>query len=199
MMNRVLTWIIALFLTVSLAACSNHDPVQGMETQDDSYVYPGELTARVKDRSFTLEDTPGNPAEGLIAFHYYDNINGDYNHYQSAVGDNESLQICAENERKNFEKGCYVKDYRIHELSTLSEEEITSLFGESIAEEASKYQLNAYEVVVADFDLTWSEEALSGGPQLGNGRYSRLFLCGTTPSEAAWKIYELYWGEGFGR
>lgn len=116
----------------------------------------------------------------------------------NTYGETEPLQISAKNTQSNFDKRNYIKDYIVHETSTLSEEEAADYFGESVAEKAIEYELVKYSIVVADIDMVWSEEALNMGPQIDTGRYSRAFLCGTMKSDKSWKIYEIYWGEYYG-
>ena len=43
-------------------------------------------------------------------------------------------------------------------------------------------------------DITWehSEASLAMGPQIGDGRYERLYLCGKTDTSNEWKIYEVF-------
>lgn len=161
------------------------------------YVFEGEAQAAVEDRVYSLECTPQTPAEGLVAQDYYYKIVGDYAALKSHYGENEALQIGNENERKQFEDGIYSKTYTIHTLSTLAEDELTDTSRERVAADVEEYGLTDYQIVEADISMEWNEAALAQGPQLGSGDYSRIFLCGVTDSDTAWKIYELYWGEYF--
>lgn len=51
--------------------------------------------------------------------------------------------------------------------------------------------MTEYVVAQAEISLAWSESVLKQGPQLGDGEYTRVFLCGRN-AEEEWRIYKIY-------
>lgn len=91
-----------------------------------------------------------------------------------------------------------MKEYVIHGFSTWSKEDFQNAdydFMHILKKDILKYQFTTFSMVQADISMTWSEAALERGPQLGNGTYSRLFLCGKISDDDSWKIYGIYWIE----
>lgn len=160
------------------------------------YTYSGETQTQVNDRSFTLEDIPEIYPEELVVMNYYYDIVGEYDKLGDLYGENEALKISAENEKKNFNDGNYVKEYIIHDVSPLVKDELDEMLEKQIASDIEKYSLSESLIIKADIDLVWADSA--SAPQIGNGRYPRLFLCGRLNVEDSWKIYECYWGEMYG-
>lgn len=158
----------------------------------EGYAYTGEVRISTGGRTFTLEDVPENPAEEAAANSYAFDIAENYEGLAELYSESESLLISAKNDAESWENGDYVQTYTIHGLETLPQDKIPS----QIVSEAEDLGLGQYAVVRADVDWTYSDQKLAQGPQLGEGRYFRLFLCGQ--KDGQWKIYEIYWEEMMG-
>lgn len=170
--------------------------VDYVETFDEfDFVEKVELT--VADRHFLCEDNPENVAENLIYGFYAYNIQADWEKYNALFGEeNEALQITAENEKKAFAEGRYIKEYIIHSLKTLTLDDIATVdagFVDLYQRDAKHYGLKAYTVVQAEITMAHSQASLEAGPQIGDGTYTRYYLCGKTSDENAWRIFEIYW------
>lgn len=166
------------------------------------YTYIGETEASFADRHFLLEDLPENEAEELAALYYDAEIAGEWEKLEELCGE-EALQISARNTAKSFEEGSYIREYLIHdlavmtqeELSQLSEGELSEFYREAAWERAEEFSLETFTVVRVDLTWAYSEEALARAPQLPEGRYQRGLLCGKQNAEDDWSIYDIYWFE----
>lgn len=170
--------------------------LENYATEFPDYEFTGILDETVGDRHFESEITPVNIAENLVFCDYYYDIKGEYEKLSGINGDNEGLKISAINEKKRFDEGAYMQDYIIHSLSTWTKADFKSseyIEKHSITSDILKYQVSTFAIVQADISMVWSEEALKRGPQLENGEYRRLFLCGKKSDEDKWRIYEIYW------
>lgn len=196
--------LVRLFLAISLlTACSNSTLEESNNNNQDNteeiekpYQYSGATHIQINDRSFTLEDIPEIYPEELVVNNYYYDIAGEYDKLGDLYGENEALKISADNEKKNFDEGIYVKEYIIHDVAPIAEDELDEMLAKQIASDIEKYTLSDSLIIKADIDLVWAETAEA--PQIGNGRYPRIFLCGRQSVEDDWKIYECYWGEMYG-
>ena len=63
----------------------------------------------------------------------------------------------------------------------------------SLKDYIEKYSLTEFTIIRVEVSMTYSQEAINRGPQLGEGTYVRSFLCGKGNDEKEWKIYEVYW------
>lgn len=209
-MRNINKFLSILLMAGMLSACAapadkqpeinNHDS-QNNAAQDenkasDVYEYHGEMNAQFNGRGFTLEAAPKSSVEELVVNNYYYDIASEYDKLSDLYGDNEALKISAANEKKNFDEGIYVKDYVIHEVTTLTQNEIDALLAEHIQADIDQYSLSVTAVVKADIDFVWGEDAV--GAQIDSGRYPRIFLCGKVNADDDWLIYEIYWGEMYG-
>lgn len=188
-----------LLAAACLSACTAQPEVNNPSDNTEietPYKYSGETQTQVNDRSFTLEDIPEIYPEELVVMNYYYDIVGEYDKLSDLYGENEALKISADNEKKNFDDGNYVKEYIIHDVSPLAKDEFDEMLEKQIASDIEKYSLSESLTIKADIDLVWADSAAA--PQIGNGRYPRLFLCGRQSLEDNWKIYECYWGEMYG-
>ncbi len=158
----------------------------------EGYAYTGEVRISTGGRTFTLEDVPENPAEEAAANSYAYDIAENYEGLAELYSESEALLISAQNDAESWENGDYIQSYTIHGLETLPQSDIPS----QIVDEAETFGLEQYAFVRADVDWTYSDQKLAQGPQLGEGRYFRLFLCGE--KDGQWKIYEIYWEEMLG-
>lgn len=187
-----------LLAAVLLSACTAKPEIDNTDNTEieTPYKYSGETQTQVNDRSFTLEDIPEIYPEELVVYNYYYDIVGEYDKLGDLYGENEALKISADNEKKNFDEGIYVKEYIIHDVAPMAEDELDEMLAKQIASDIEKYSLSESLTIKADIDLVWADSAAA--PQIGNGRYPRLFLCGRQSVEDDWKIYECYWGEMYG-
>ena len=171
-----------------------------------SYQYTGDTRFAFDDRKLTLQDVPENQVEELLVSNYCFEAAFEFQGLLGLQG-SENLQSSVKNEAKNAEKGWYFENVTIHTLDTLSEGDFTpdgsyfageaqaQSFIEELRELVQEYGLAQYSVVYADLSWLWSESALAMGPQLGNGRYERLYLVGKISEDANWHLYECFWGE----
>lgn len=187
-----------LLAAVLLSACTAKPETDNTDNTEieTPYKYSGETQTQVNDRSFTLEDIPEIYPEELVVYNYYYDIVGEYDKLGDLYGENEALKISADNEKKNFDEGIYVKEYIIHDVAPMAEDELDEMLAKQIASDIEKYTLSESLIIKADIDLVWAETAAA--PQIGNGRYPRIYLCGRQSVEDDWKIYECYWGEMYG-
>lgn len=187
-----------LLAAVLLSACTAKPETDNTDNTEieTPYKYSGETQTQVNDRSFTLEDIPEIYPEELVVYNYYYDIVGEYDKLGDLYGENEALKISADNEKKNFDEGIYVKEYIIHDVAPMAEDELDEMLAKQIASDIEKYTLSESLIIKADIDLVWAETAEA--PQIGNGRYPRIYLCGRQSVEDDWKIYECYWGEMYG-
>lgn len=187
-----------LLAAILLSACTAKPEIDNTDNTEieTPYKYSGETQTQVNDRSFTLEDIPEIYPEELVVYNYYYDIVGEYDKLGDLYGENEALKISADNEKKNFDEGIYVKEYIIHDVAPMAEDELDEMLAKQIASDIEKYTLSESLIIKADIDLVWAETAEA--PQIGNGRYPRIYLCGRQSVEDDWKIYECYWGEMYG-
>lgn len=168
--------------------------------------YTGARIFPYEDRTLVYGDGPENIVEALVAYNYYCETLLAFDELYDHMG-GEALQISVKKQKEDAEKGIYCTEQTIHSLDTLTEqdfapggdyfttEEQAERFITDLSEVVAEYALTEYTVVYSDLSWKWSEAALEQGPQLGNGRYERLFLLGHTDNDESWKIYELFWGE----
>lgn len=196
-MKHIIKLTRLLLAAVLLSACTVKPENNTDNTEIETpYKYSGETQTQVNDRSFTLEDIPEIYPEELVVNNYYYDIVGEYDKLSDLYGENEALKISADNEKKNFDEGIYVKEYIIHDVAPMAEDELDEMLAKQITSDIEKYTLSESLIIKADIDLIWAETAEA--PQIGNGRYPRIFLCGKQDVDDSWKIYECYWGEMYG-
>lgn len=150
------------------------------------------------DRTLILEDGIDNELEHLVYQLYYDETAADFDSYANLVGENESLQIAAQNEAENFQDGLYMTEYTLHALNTLTRDDLAqvSQYGrEDLQNRLNTYDFTEYAVVEADVSWKYSEAYFQLGPQLEEGRYLRYYLLAKTQDVPEYKWYELYWDD----
>ncbi|MDD4844858.1 MAG: hypothetical protein PHU31_11120 [Anaerotignum sp.] len=202
----------------SLAACAQNEAkeviMQGENSQEEiimenqevslenyvedfpDYEFTEELDDTVDDRHFEAEEAPENIVEELVFHDYSYDIKGEFDKLLEIYGEEEALKISARNTKKSFDEGAYMKEYVIHDLSTWSKEDFQNSdydFMHILKSDILKNQFTSFAIVQVDISMEWSKAALDRGPQLGNGEYTRLFLCGKNSDDDSWKIYEIYW------
>lgn len=175
-------------------------------TNFPEYTYTGAHSATVLDRIIELEDTPENFAEEMLWNNYWLPYLGNYEPYIALMGSNH-MRISAENASRLYADGLYFSSVTVHALSVLSEQDYqpasfyfseqttAERFMTNVWHDVWEYRLTEYTVVYMDLSWEWTEAALERGPQLGNGRYERLYLLGKTETDPEWKMYNIYWGE----
>lgn len=166
-----------------------------VETYSD-YNFEGASEATFGDRHFKLDVLPQNIPEELVANHYYYDIAGEFEKLSNIYGENEALKISARNTRKNFQEKVYIKEFVIKNLSVakIVELKITkSPMTSSLEDYIEKYNLTEFTIIRVEVSMTYSQEAINRGPELGDGTYVRSFLCGISNEVKEWKIYEVYW------
>lgn len=165
-------------------------------TDFPEYEYNGEIEKVFDDRTFVLEDTPENIVEELAVNNFYFDIAGEHDKLAEIMGENETLTISLESEKKHFDEGIYLITNIIHDVSIFTVDDFDQTidwFKNKVKEDVEEFGLIEYSV--ARVDITWehSEASLAMGPQIGDGRYERLYLCGKTDTSSEWKIYEVFW------
>lgn len=172
----------------------------------ETEAYTGIRNFPYEDRTLIYEDGPENVVESLVSFQYYCQTFLNFDKLKDHMG-SDALKLSVENERKNAREGIYFQKIVLHNLAALSKEDFApggKYFFDSkqIFEFVDRanymkdiYKLVEYAIVYADLSWQWSEKALELGPQLGDGRYERLYLVGKTSEDANWKLYECFWGE----
>ncbi len=148
------------------------------------------------DRTLIMEDSIDNILEKIIYDHYYYEVFGDFTKYMELCGDSETLSITFQNDEKRFHEGLYMKEYTIHNLSTLTTEYIKNLdplSKNNILEKIDCFALTQYAIIKLDISWKHNAASLEALPQLDDGRYMRYFLLGTNADTYDFKIYEIYW------
>lgn len=155
---------------------------------EDKYVFD--------DRTLALEDNIDNELEQLVYKYYYDVTSAQFEDLLDLIGENESLQIAMENEGDNYRDGIYMSEYTIHELTTLTADDLPTIVDASkkdILDKIDTFGFTEYAVVQADVSLKHNKASLNQGPQLEDGRYVRYYLFATTTDVSEFKMYEVYW------
>lgn len=168
--------------------------------------YTGARTLFQGNRDLVLEDVPENTAEELVAQYYIHQLRGDLEAQLPLMGE-ESLQITAESDAGLVQRNIGFRSVILHDITMLKledyfpgagyfeTEELVQRFAEEQLRQIGESGLSQYTVVYVDLSWEWTPEAMALGPQLGDGRYERLFLLGRAGEGADWKIYNIGWGE----
>ena len=209
--------VVVIFGCIGLVSCrreqegepngqTEHTFFSDYRSDFETEPYTGIRDFSQDDRTLMYEDGPENTVESLVAFQYYCQNMFAFDELLKYIG-GDSLRLSVENEAKNAVEGMYFEKVILHQLATLTEEDFTPgnayfsdedtvhRFLDDLSGQVEQYALKEYTVVYVDLSWQWSEKALSMGPQLGNGRYERLYLLGKTEGEDGWKLYECYWGD----
>lgn len=148
------------------------------------------------DRTISIEDSIDNELEYTVYQLYYNETLGDYENVMELIGEYEDFKIAIQNEAKDFEDGNYMKEYILHEISVLDENDIKNISNYSkieIKDKINKLNLKQYAIVMVDLSFKHNEKSLSLSPQLGDGRYIRYYILGKTSESDNFKIYNVYW------
>lgn len=210
----VLLFILALLVAVGcggLVSCQNGKTPEpegffkGYRDDFEFREYTGLRTFTNDGRTLIHEDVPENMIESLVAYQYYCENMMAYDELLAHVG-SETLQLSVRNEAKQADE-LYFERVTIHAMDTLSredfepggayfaDEESVQRFVDELTALVEEYALTEYTVAYVDLSWLWAESALAMGPQLGNGRYERLYLVGKISEDANWHLYECFWGE----
>lgn len=165
----------------------NHLPILDIDVAD-KYVFD--------DRTIALEDSIDNELEQLAYKYYYDVTSAQFEDLMDFIGENESLQIAMENEGVNYHNGIYMSEYTIHELTTLTVDDLPTIGDASkkdIMNKIDTFDFTEYAIVRVDVSMKHNKAYLSQGPQLGDGRYVRYYLFATTMDLSQFKMYQVYW------
>lgn len=205
--------VLVIFSCIGLVSCQQ----EGEETaqpegffagyRDDfeAEAYTGVRTFTNEDRTLIYEDGPENVAESLVAYLYYCENMVAYDELLKHVGEG-SFRLATQNAAEQADE-LYFDTVILHTLDTLSkddfapggayfaDEKTAQRFVDELTAFVGENALTEYTVVYVDLSWLWSERALDMGPQLGNGRYERLYLVGKTEQDDGWKLYECFWGE----
>lgn len=149
-----------------------------------------------EDRTIVLEDSVENALEGLAYAYYYNCCAADFDALVGLVGENEALQNATKSEGVHYREGRYMTEYTIHEISTLTADDlqrISPFSKQDLARKIDNFTLKNLAVVRIDVSWKHNEASLQAGPQLGDGRYERYYLFATTQTQPAFKLYEVYW------
>ena len=155
-----------------------------------------EKTFKADDRVLEIEDFIDNQLELTVYDLYHNIVFGDYDSIMNMIGENESLKTAFQNESKDFNDGNYMKEYIMHEINTLTVDDIKNLNEYSkkwIYELITECNIEKYAVVELDLTFKHNEKSLSMSPQLADGRYKRYYVLGKVPESDSYKIYEVYW------
>ena len=142
------------------------------ETEFPEYVYSGPIA---KD-GLWLEDIPENIPEEMVVDEFRATL--------GSVYFNVTFHSLCTMNAQDFVPGIYFKD-----------EKRVESFLSALWADVQKNTLSKYTVVYADLSWTHTAESLALGPQLGNGRYERLYLFGKTDEASEWSMTEVYWGD----
>lgn len=149
-----------------------------------------------EDRTIVLEDSVENALEGLAYAYYYNCCAADFDALLDLVGENKALQNATKSEGVHYREGRYMTAYTIHEISTLTADDlqrISPFSRQDLSKKINDFTLEKLAVVRIDVSWKHNEASLKAGPQLGDGRYERYYLFATTQTQPAFKLYEVYW------
>lgn len=216
-MKKLLLLILMILVLAALASgCtptgSSQESSQSISSTEadlirDRYIDPSELTApsqepdqvcTAEDRTLILEDTPENQLEAQVYGWYLDLTQADFESLMTRVGEDESLRIAAENEEKNFQEGLYMTEYTLHSLTTLTADDMDSVaeyHRKALETQIRELDLQEYAVVCADLSWKHNEAALQQVPQLGDGRYLRYWMLGTSGGSDEFLLQEVFWDD----
>lgn len=149
-----------------------------------------------QDRLLLTEDPPANGLEETVYRFYLYNVTSRFDEQQALTGPEESFALAVRNEQTAWESGRYIQEYRIHDLSTLTAQEVEKASGfakEDLLEQIDRFGWEEYAIVRVDLSWKYNEAALLAGPQLGDGRYQRYYLLARTSETEPFCICQVYW------
>lgn len=205
--------VLVVFSCIGLVSCQQdgEEAAQpegffaGYRDDFEAEVYTGVRTFTNEDRTLIYEDGPKNVVESLVAYLYYCENMVAYDDLLKHVGEG-SFRLATQNAAEQADE-LYFDTVILHGLDTLSKDDFepggayfadettAQRFVDELTAFVEENALTEYTVVYVDLSWLWSESALDMGPQLGNGRYERLYLVGKTAQDDGWKLYECFWGE----
>ena len=160
-----------------------------------------EAKTECDDRTLEIQTPIDNQLELTVYELYYNEVSGDYDRVMNVIGENESLKIIFKNEKEAFDDGNYMEKYILHEINTLTVDDIEKINEYSkkwLYQLITEYDVEKYAVVELDLTFKHNEKSLSMAPQIGDGRYKRYYALCKTPQYEDYKIYEIYWDDFLG-
>lgn len=149
-----------------------------------------------EDRHFVCQDSTLNEVEYLIYSYYYFEAVGNFDKIMDLVGEDESFRNSVQNEKKQFEDGMYMSESIIHDLSTLTMEDMQQVSDSNktyINREIEENELVEYVIVKVEVSWKYNAKRWYSSPQLPEGRYERYYLLGKTEDAGDFRIYEVFW------
>lgn len=150
------------------------------------------------DRLLLMEDSVDNELERVVFEYYHAKSSARFDRLMALLGGDESLQITAKNEQKNFDEGIYMSEYILHGLESLPAEAVKGAsehVRDDIALKIAEQELVSYALVSVDHSFKHNELSASMGPQLTDGRYTWYWLLGKAATDTGYKLCALYWGD----
>ncbi|MBE5864792.1 MAG: hypothetical protein E7292_01095 [Lachnospiraceae bacterium] len=188
--DQVQTAELNKLLTAKYVDINQLEPREGIGNEELVY----------EDRLFVCEDNVQNELEHLGYLNYQLDSAGDYDSKYEIWMENETSLISIRNEKKAFEEGLYMSEYRIHELETLSLEAVLNASDstkEYVLSQQEKFNLSELAVVKVDVSWEHNPRSLDRHPQFGNGRYIRYYVVGRSQEDSGFKLCEVFWEDGY--
>lgn len=151
-----------------------------------------------EDRHFVCEMNDMNEAEYIVYNYAYYGMSGEFEKSGELLGEVESLHISNRNQKQDFEEGLYNSEYILHDLTTMTVEEVQSAAESTkdyILNSLEKYTLAEYVIVKEDVSWKYNEKQLSMSPQIPDGEHIRYYLLANTEAGGNFKLYDVYWEE----
>lgn len=142
-------------------------------------------------RHVKFEKMPTDEAQQTAAWFFKYTGLGQFDRCGRLFPKDQLAALNLEQSSRDFEDGCYIKDYVIHSLETLPTVEYANR-KPYYDELAGGYGYQEYSIVRVRFSQKWSDKALERAPQWGDGEYTRDFAVGRESGfRGKWKIFEL--------
>lgn len=142
-------------------------------------------------RHVKFEKLPSDEAQQAAAWFFKYTGLGQFDRCARLFPEDLQAELNLEQSSRDFEDGCYIKDYVIHSLETLPTVEYADQ-KPYYDELAGRYGYQEYRIVRVHFSQKWSDKALERAPQWGDGEYARDFAVGKEPGfRGSWKIFGL--------
>lgn len=184
---------------------------EGVKLLQDKYIDTNQLVAQdrtnvteyvFEDRRFACEGTVHNELEKIVSDLYYYEAAGNYDKVFALLGESKYLLPAFENSKEAFDEGNYMSELTIHELITLSADDVANASDQTLQyllRDVELYDLEEFAIVKVVVSWKHNAKSLAMGPQLGDGSYTRCFLLGVTDKVPEYKIYEEYWDDFYQR
>ena len=135
-------------------------------------------------RHVKFETMPADLPQQAVGFFFKYQGMAQYELCESIVAGKQSASMNFPQQAADFSEGRYIKEYIVHSFETLP--------GSGCDDLAKQLKFKEYRIVRVTFSQKWSEEALKGAPQWGDGEYTRNFAVGKERGlRGKWKIFEV--------